>query len=333
MSTNEIKSIILTLVGVVIFSIVFTILYKSLIKTEISEIEDGEDDIELIDEIIHENDVNVKKRRKIAGSIRSVIFYLFLAILIGLFGYGIYSQISGKLPMINGKSVMVVASGSMSQKHEVNEYLFDENLNNQIPTYAIIILEEVTDASELKQYDVIAFVNDKGVNLIHRIKEIIDVDGTTRYITRGDSNNENDAYYPSIDDVVGKYSGEYIPALGLAVMFIQSIPGIITLLGIAYCVVFMDIKAKERQDFIDKRTVRLANFIWETDGSPFDEIIYYQNFEYHFNQDGFIEKKELSEKKPYYDAVNDRMIKVMRKNNMKETISELIFDAEIEGGN
>ena len=69
MSTNEIKSIILTLVGVVIFSIVFTILYKSLIKTEISEIEDGEDDIELIDEIIHENDVNVKKEERLQAQL------------------------------------------------------------------------------------------------------------------------------------------------------------------------------------------------------------------------------------------------------------------------
>ena len=76
--------------------------------------------------------------------------------------------------MIGNKTIMVVASGSMSKKNDANAYLNSNNLNNQFQTYDIIVLEKVENASDLNKYDVIAYRNDQGINVIHRIIEIED---------------------------------------------------------------------------------------------------------------------------------------------------------------
>ena len=123
MSINDIISLIVTALGVISFSIVFTILFGSYTKASIIEIESGKRDIELLDENIYENTVSVKKRKKIAGIIKTVIFYVVIALLIPTLGSALYSKITSNVPMINGKAIMVVATGSMSFKNEVNDYL------------------------------------------------------------------------------------------------------------------------------------------------------------------------------------------------------------------
>lgn len=54
--------------------------------------------------------------------------------------------------MIGNRTVMVVASNSMSYKNEANSYLFDDSLglNNQFNTYDLIILEKVNNETDLK---------------------------------------------------------------------------------------------------------------------------------------------------------------------------------------
>ena len=188
MSPSEILSIIVTVIGVFSFATIFTILYKSYANSQIAELNSGKKDIELIDEVIYEKQEKVRRRRKITGTIRTVVFYAIMVVLIPLFIFSLINRFQNNVTMIGNRTVMVVASNSMSYKNEANSYLFDDSLglNNQFNTYDLIILEKVNNETDLKKYDVIAFRNSKGSNTIHRI---IDIDYSStpyKYTTRGD---------------------------------------------------------------------------------------------------------------------------------------------------
>ncbi len=335
MSINDIISLVVTALGVISFSIVFTILFGSYTKASIIEIESGKRDIELLDENIYENTASVKKRKKIAGIIKTVIFYAVIALLIPTLGSALYSKITSNVPMINGKAIMVVATGSMSFKNEVNDYLTLNGLDNQFPAYSIIIIEKV-EQEELEQYDVISFVNENGVNIIHRIYEIEEVNGKVKYITRGDANNKTDDYDVYYENIVGRYSNTYIPGVGIFILFFQSFPGIITLLAVVYVLMMIDYYSKKIQDASDSRVSKLTSAIGYSGDAlgsiktEFIETIYYQGYAYYFNQDGFVKKEELDKEAPYYQNLDDMMVKVVSNKN-EEISSEVIVLNESEG--
>ena len=54
MSSAEIISLIVTIIGVFSFATIFTILYQSYATSQINEIQSGKKDLELIDEVIYE---------------------------------------------------------------------------------------------------------------------------------------------------------------------------------------------------------------------------------------------------------------------------------------
>ena len=131
------------------------------------------------------------------------------------------NKLNGEQTMLGGKGFMVVASGSMSERHEDNTYLDAYSLDNQFNTYDIIILNQVTSASQLKKYDVIAFVNDKGINVIHRIIDLQYTATGVTYVTRGDSNNTKDPEPVTEDIIVGKVI-KVIPDAGIFATWIQT---------------------------------------------------------------------------------------------------------------
>ena len=138
--------------------------------------------------------------------------------------------------MLGNQGILVVASGSMSEKNEANGYLIENNLNNQFNTYDTIVIKKVRYESDLALYDVIAFVDSEGKTVIHRIIDIeFGTDGRIHYETRGDSNNASDKFRPCIDDIQGKYTGKKIPVIGMFALFMQSPIGIKTVVGLLYC--------------------------------------------------------------------------------------------------
>ena len=183
--------IIVTFIGVVSFAVLFTILYKTYANSQIEEIKSGKRDIEIIDEVIRNRDQKVIKRKKIFKVVKTVIYYVALAIVVPLFLFSLYSKIVNNVLMIGGRNLMVVASPSMSVINESNKYVNENNLTNQFDQYDIIYLEKIEDPSMLSKYDVICFKNEKDINIIHRIREIKVIDGELRYVTRGDANKSD----------------------------------------------------------------------------------------------------------------------------------------------
>ena len=241
MTNVEIIALVVTAIGVTCFAVVFTILYSSYSTSSIESITIGKRDVELIDEELLKRKNANSKNRKILKVVKDVFFYLVLVFLIPIFIFSMINKFQHNTTMIGNNSVMVVASGSMSQKNEANDYLFSNNLTNQFNTYDIIVLNKVNSPYELRLYDVIAYVNDEGVNVIHRIIgfDTSDPKGI-RFETRGDSNNATDKYRPYFEDIIGRYSNKKMGAIGVFVIFFQSYPGIITVVAVVYCLIMIN---------------------------------------------------------------------------------------------
>ena len=316
------------------FSAIFTILYRNYAASSIKDVVTGKSDIGLIDECIYSSQKNVIKRREIIKAIRSAVFYAFLAVFVPVFVLSAISKFNGDVMMFGGRSLMVVASGSMSEKHPSNDYLIKNSLNNQFNTHDIIILDAVEDSSEIKQYDVIAFVNDKGINVIHRIVKFeTDESGTLRYVTRGDSNNDYDTYKPCFEDVIGVYSNEKINGLGIFIVFFQSYSGIVTIAALVYCLVMMDSINKRIQaaqaERIEKLRQAIGVEVFENSkefSAEFSEKIYYKGYAYLFDDNGFVEKQEL-EQGEFTQTPEDTMIRIVETNESR-TSEEIIIQSE-----
>ena len=80
MTSAEIISLIVTIIGVFSFATIFTILYQSYATSQINEIKSGKKDIELIDEVIYERQEKIKKRKMVTKIVKSICFYLALLI-------------------------------------------------------------------------------------------------------------------------------------------------------------------------------------------------------------------------------------------------------------
>ena len=329
MAVKDIIAIVVTLIGVISFATLFTILYYSYATSQISEIQSGKRDIELIDEVIYESQKNVQRRRKATNIIRSVTFYLIIVILVPILIFSLINKIGGDQIMIGGNTVMVIPTDSMSIKNEQNAYLFNNNLDNQIQPYDIIVLEKYNRSPKL--YDVIAFRNNSGVNIVHRIVDI-EYGNPTKYITRGDKYADNDAYRPVSDDIIGRYTGKRIPVVGIFVIFLQSYSGIITVVSLIYCLLMIDRVTNKMNKVQEARVTKLKEALDCFDEShvkaikvEYEETIYYKGYSYNFKEGNFVSKTEITEE-DLLTKSNDVLIKEIKDNDSNLSLEEIAID-------
>ena len=332
MSNVEIVGLIVSILGVGCFAAFFTILYMTYSKSTIKEYQNGKRDIELIDEAIYDNLSNVKKRRKIIRTIKSIGFYGLMIIIIPFFTFSLMNKFSGNVTMINNKGVLVVASGSMSQKNEVNDYIITNDLTDQFNAFEIIVIEKVDNYRDLEKYDVISFINDEGENIIHRIINIEHTSKGVQFETRGDSNTLSDKYHPTFEDIQGRYTGVHIPYIGLFILFMQSYIGMITICSLVYCLFMIEKFSSKIYDAQNKRLKILSEVIDINEEmnsrelhAKFNEIIYYKGYEYLFNEEGFVEKNVINDKNISEES-NSLVIKIREEENSKKTILKKPID-------
>lgn len=341
MNPKEILSLIVTIIGVFSFATIFTILYRSYATSSITEIMSGKRDIELMDEVIYEQQANVRKKKKITAVIKTVIFYSFLALVIPLFAFALINRIQGNATTLGDKTIMVVASGSMSYKDKGNVFVNDKNLcsqynmDNQFDQYDIIVLQRVEKPEQIQLYDVIAFRASDGTNIIHRIVKVENKNGEYSYITQGDARPASDGHNPSFDDVIGVYTSKRIKTIGMFIMFFQSYAGIITILSLIYCMFMIDSINSKIVNAENKRLAQLEKAIDYKDNaslegakSEFIETIYYKGYAYKFNESGFLDKEEIKEEQ---DSSEEVIVKIIEKKDTDETITSVINLNETDG--
>ena len=325
----EIVGLIVSILGVGCFATIFTILYVTYSKSLISEYKSGKKDIELIDESIYDNLNKVKKRREFIQAIKSGGFYGLMIIMIPFFVISLINKFTGNVTMIADRGLIVVATGSMSEKNPANEYIITNDLDNQFDAYSIIVIEKVERDSQLKLYDVISFTNDKGINVIHRIiGASLNSEGKIQYETRGDSNNASDSFKPTIDDIHGKYVNKKIPMVGVFILFMQSSIGFITVASLIYCLLMLDYFTNKILKAQNDRLERLSQAIdyqneteLGTMKAHYIETIYYKGISYTFNEEGFVDKEEIKDAE-ILEKSESSIIKIIEDKDTNEVISE-----------
>lgn len=255
-----------TAVAVTCFTVAFTLLFINYRKYAVQEINSGKQDIELIEEYIASRKKKSLKIKSALKVVKVILYTLLMAFITVCIVFTLFVRFSQNVPL-GTKSFMVVASGSMSEKNPLNEYLVTNNLNDQFPTYSIIVLEKV-DPSKLKQYDVVAYNHPSGRVYIHRIRAIeVDQSGKVTYRTRGDAvgaDDQSDTGYNVVtgpEDIVGRYTGIYIPFLGAFVQFMQSPAGIVTIIALVFCLVMFDKNSSKISDSQEARTQYLIKLL------------------------------------------------------------------------
>lgn len=133
-------------------------------------------------------------------------------------------------------SLKVVKSPSMSEKYEKNEYLFENDLNDQMQTFDIIVSHAPPAEEDIELYDIILYERN-GELIVHRV--VLIEDPTVNhdevfFYTRGDANPTSDLLPVKYEQIKGIYRGERIPFVGSFVLFMQSPAGIICLI-LAIC--------------------------------------------------------------------------------------------------
>ncbi len=273
MTDVEIIALLVTFIGVLCIASIITILYHSYITSVIKEIRIGRQDADLLVDLIKEGNEKLQKRKKMIAFSKNAIFCVFLAIIVPIFVMAFVSKMNNDVLMLGDNSIIVVASGSMSEAHENNTFIKENpQFKNRLQTYDIIGLKKVHKQSDVRVGDIIAYTNDKKITIIHRVIQIIIEDEVVKFKTQGDANDKIDEYRPVFEDIVGEYNGKRVPMLGMFVLFFQSPSGLVTAIAAIYCLIMMDALSNKMNKQADRRC-DLLNSIYEIDKMKEEDII------------------------------------------------------------
>lgn len=333
----EVISLVITIVCVVSFSAVFTILFRNYYKNNIEKINEGKDDIDLIDNAIYQDQKNKSKANKILRVTGKVASWVLLGVIIVFFGISLYGRFTDNAMVFGDRNVIVIGSDSMSVKDEGNKYLQsdDPRLNNQFLTYDIIGIQKYKAQEDVKLYDVVAYKANDGRTIVHRIISMNydEESNEIHYQTRGDKNKASDTNalygdYLKYEDLIGFYNNFKIPALGIFVIFLQSNAGIITVLSVIYCFLMYDHFNSKYQKAIENRTDLLIDLLKydvskassaEESGvtNNFKQTIIYQGNEYAFVNGEYVSKTTHEVNTESNNVENENIIFVKEENDKK----------------
>ena len=174
-----------------------------------------------------------KKQCGCGGECVSEIFdkifsIVFCAIFVVVFIFSLSLSLSEEKKVGDIPVMRVVQSGSMSKKYERNEYLFANNLNDQIQTFDIIVTEKLPDEFALKVYDIVVYEVDDTL-VVHRIIKIEEPNEKhpdCRWFTlQGDNVQYPDKTPVLYSQMIAIYNGNRIPYVGSFIAFMQSPAG------------------------------------------------------------------------------------------------------------
>ena len=195
-------------------------------------------------ELVQEYDKKGMPMPKQHNAIGKVLSTAICGVLAVVVMFSVFLGITENNRIATLPSLKVVKSDSMSEKYEKNEYLVDNNLNNQIQVFDIIVTYAPPAEEDIQLYDVIVYEK-SGELIVHRVVLIEEPnvnhpDGRLFY-TRGDAVPKTDIVPVKYEQIKGIYRGDRIPFIGSFVLFMQSPAGFICLLLAIACMIIMPI--------------------------------------------------------------------------------------------
>ena len=165
--------------------------------------------------------------------IYNIIFYTLFAIFFLTFLFSVTTSFSDQIKINDGMAIRVVKTASMAKKHEKNEYLFENELDDQLQTFDLIYTETLPDEMDLELYDIVVYQVDDML-LVHRIVGIQEPNPTHPnerwFILQGDAVENPDRFPVYYYQMKAIYRGVRVPFVGSFILFLQSPAGYICIL-------------------------------------------------------------------------------------------------------
>ena len=223
----------------VLLASLFIFLFVYITRMSLRQIQNGLDDAK----IMAEHKKNVKKNKKYkkkTGIFDIVLTVIFCCVIFGAFGFSVYSNIFNE-ELLQDRSVFrTVLSGSMSEKHKDNEYLFENELNDQFQQFDLILTHELPKEEDLKLYDVVVYQVGETL-VVHRIVGIEEPNekhpNERHFLLQGDALATADRFPVLYSQMRAIYRGERIRFIGSFVYFLQSPAGYMCIILVLFGVI------------------------------------------------------------------------------------------------
>ncbi len=206
-------------------------------KLSVRLIHAGAEDEKIIKE---QTESQAKKTNAFAKVLENVVTAIVCLVLLAAFVISTAIAISKDAPDSNVPTYRVVNTGSMAKKNANNQYLFDNDINNQIQTFDLIRTEKLPKEDDLKLYDIVVYEMDD-VLVVHRIVEIEEPNAAhpdKRYFRlQGDAVDSPDRFPVTYEQMRAIYSGDRIPFIGSFVLFMQSPAGYLCILLVVIAII------------------------------------------------------------------------------------------------
>ena len=195
--------------------------------------------------------VEMKEKKKWYKSVSNWLNLIACIILVPILILNIWIMIQAKtnkdeIPSVFGYKPFIVLSGSMETKIHKGD----------------LIITKKVKPETLKENDIIAFRDAEGTVTTHRIIDIVEKEGETYFITKGDNNNKQDQNLVSYGDVEGIYVLR-IPGMGSMMDFLAQpttiiiiVLGITILFGIGFSISTRKQRAEERKEFLEYKRMK-----------------------------------------------------------------------------
>ena len=173
------------------------------------------------------------------------LFGIVVVILLSILAINIHITIQARnnenvVPSVFGYRPFFVLSGSMEKEIHKGD----------------LIITKIIEPSTLKINDVIAFRDEENTVTTHRIIDMIERDGNTYFVTKGDNNNTQDQNLVEYKDVEGIYVGR-VPLVGTILNELaKPVNAVILVMGITIIFILLfqrtsrKIKLEEQAEFL-----------------------------------------------------------------------------------
>ena len=236
---------VLCIIIFIALTMTFSFMVVTMGKQLLTMVSHGIEDEKIKEEYFKKKD---DKKSKFLGTVEKIVPIFFSAIFIIVFAFLMYSNATQNNIVKKCPVIKVVASGSMSYKYDGNDYLFENNLNNQIMTFDLIVTHKLPKEEELNIYDIVVYEVD-GNLLVHRIIEIEEPNEqhpNERYFRlQGDAVEFPDRFPVHYEQMRSIYKGTRIPFLGSFVYFLQSPAGMMCIILVVCAMILFPIFEKK----------------------------------------------------------------------------------------
>ncbi len=256
MSNYEIYSLILAIVVLVLFVATFSLIIAMLTKSTVRLIECGKDDNIIGKELIPLLD-------RLAGSSPLCrAFSVFTTVLIVvIFCACLFLRFTKNDYGSQYTSIKVVQSDSMENKNPDNSYLFENDINDQISMFDLIVVRPLPDEYELELYDIVVYELD-GDYIVHRIVGIEEPNEShpdcRHFKLQGDAIGRYDRFPVLYDQMIAKYEGERVPFIGSFILFLQSPAGWFCMILILFTALVTPLLEKKLDQKKSRRIVHVV---------------------------------------------------------------------------